>query len=302
MTDLAEKSFRVFICIYLSYSYSHIITGTKLSLFSFPDPVSRNEEFSGKIATEDLHQTTKSPDTPLNYICPLCSRAFDTMLCVSPCLHSFCFSCTRDLLETKAKCPSCKQPFRSVSHPVNVALKELPSGKGRKEKFSFSPSRKKPKEHGLLYSPKNLDKYSSLPPRSQSEDPIALSCEEYPPSKLHFQRHCKCSPRWLSKDDLTPCEFTNFQPPSECHHMRVLGKKPKSDHVSIQIEEPEGAFRSPANALESGNNDLENFRSRIAAINLSMSGFLEATFMLISSGAMLFICVFIYLELVLLRK
>ncbi|XP_026569229.1 uncharacterized protein LOC113444611 [Pseudonaja textilis] len=239
----------------------------------------------------------KSPIT--KDLCPLCSKAFDTMPHVNSCFHSFCFSYTQDLLETKAKCPSCKQPFHSVSHPVNVPLKELLSTKHRQENLSsFSPSRKNPAKYGLLHSKKNLDEYSSLPSKSQSEDHITLSCKDYSPS-LHLKSCCKVSPiRLPSKDNRPPCEVTNFQPHCECHHMRVLGKKPV--RVSRQLEEPE--FRSTANSLKFDNDDLENFGSRIAASSLSMSDFLEATFMLISSGAMAFIFLYIYLKLVLVHK
>lgn len=182
-----------------------------------------------------------------------------------------------------------------------VSLNEFPSTKHSKEKLSsFSPSRKNPAKYGLLHSKKNEDNCSSLPSKSQSEDPITLSCKEYCPS-LQLTRHCKVSPSRLpSKDNLPPCEVTNFQPHRECHQMRVLGKKPA--HVSIQIEEPEPAFRSTANSLKSGNNDLENFCSRIATSSLYMPNFLENTFMFISSGTVIFICVYIYLKLVLLHK
>ncbi|XP_026528049.1 uncharacterized protein LOC113415039 [Notechis scutatus] len=269
---------------------------------SLNECVSLKMEVPGKSPiTKDLYRTTKSPDTPLNCLCPLCSKAFDTMPHVSSCFHSSRFSRTQDLLETKAKCPSYKQPFHSVSHPGNVPLKELLSTKHPQENLSsFSPSRKNPAKYGLLHSKKNLDEYSSLPSKSQSEDHITLSCKEYSPS-LHLKRCCKVSPiRLPSKDNLPPCEVTNSQPHCECHHMRVLGKKPV--RVSRQLEEPEPEFRSTANSLKFDNDDLENFGSRIAASSLSMSDFLEATFMLISSGAMAFIFLYIYLKLVLVHK
>ncbi|XP_061465598.1 uncharacterized protein LOC133376818 [Rhineura floridana] len=271
---------------------------------SLNEEITETKSPSPKAGTKDLHQTIRAPAASQYSTCPLCLRTFGNMLYVNPCLHSFCFSCTQDLLETKAECPCCKKPFHSVFHPVNIkgCSKDLPSPRHPK---GDSPSTKKhPKEeHVSSHSKKHMEKRPSLPSKSQSGEHITLPrLREEDLSRPNLKRpHRPSSFKSPGKDSPFLSGFTKHQARHECLHLSILGKVLNSDHISTEVVD-ETAFNSPPELMTPRDNEQDNIQYRAISANLSRPNFLEATLLIISSGAMLFICTYIYLSLVLLHK
>nr|XP_013805726.1 PREDICTED: E3 ubiquitin-protein ligase Topors-like [Apteryx mantelli mantelli] len=50
--------------------------------------------------------------------CPICLDRLDNVAFLNPCLHQFCFGCVQRWSNTKAECPLCKRPIRSILHSV----------------------------------------------------------------------------------------------------------------------------------------------------------------------------------------
>ncbi|XP_077202542.1 uncharacterized protein LOC143841844 isoform X2 [Paroedura picta] len=226
-------------------------------------PMSLEKEITGpqspssKGRIQDLPHMIQPLHESLHSMCPICLETFDNMLYLSPCLHSFCFLCTQDLLETKTECPFCNQTFRSVFHPVKVKWhpKELPSlsptrhhkgsspGKNRSPKKRISPKKHEetnrspkkhisPKKHEEAFpalSPKKHPKEVCIPlhDRSHSEDPIPLACKDQsPPEHL---RHPLSNPPDRKK---TPLPIKEEVSPEIYSHERYSVKSPMEDDSS----------------------------------------------------------------------
>lgn len=301
---------------------------------SLEEEVAGSKKPSPKGRIQDLSQMTQPLHESLQSLCPLCSGSFDNMLYLSPCLHSFCFLCTQDLLETKAECPLCKQPFGSVFHPVKVKWqpKQLPPLSPRRNYKGSSPAKKhsslSPKKHKEVFQvlpakkhPKEL--YTSLHDRNHSEVPITLACKnKSPPEWLSHplsspdQKKLRLSKREISTGNYSHKLYSvrsseeyassrrvpNHQDPQKCPHWSVFGKKPNSDEASSGSMQNETAQSTTAGMPKLGDSDPDSLYYRSTSAKLSRPNFLEGTLMVFSSGILLFVCLYTYLSLILLYK
>ncbi|XP_048360347.1 uncharacterized protein LOC125437020 [Sphaerodactylus townsendi] len=297
---------------------------------AIPVPMSSDEEItelkrpSPQSRIQDFPQLTQPVHASLYSMCPICLGTFDNMLYLSPCLHSFCFLCTQDLLETKTECPFCKQPFGSVFHPVKVKgnPKELPPLSPTRHSKGLSPAKKcSQKSHICLSPKKHTQKVVPVLPfkkhpkelgiplhdRSHSEDPISFACkDESPPEKLNHllsstdQKKPSLSKREVSSGTCShePCSvkssedlgrFINQQNPQKCSHWSVIEKKPNSDETSSGLMQNEKAQNTTADLPKCGDCAPGSLHNRATSAKLSRPNILEATLMLFLSGILLFV-------------
>uniref|UniRef100_A0A8D2KZ84 RING-type domain-containing protein n=1 Tax=Varanus komodoensis TaxID=61221 RepID=A0A8D2KZ84_VARKO len=161
-----------------------------------------------------------------------------------PCLHSFCFSCSQSLLETKAECPCCNQPFSSIFHPVKLkgCPKEFLFPKLSKEEHSSSsPTKKHPKEEYIPSSAKKHTEKRKLA-KSHSEDDITVSSKDYSLSRPNSKKPYKTFSQKGPKDRPLCSGFAKRQAFHECNHLSVLGKRPNSGQVSLESVQDTNTF------------------------------------------------------------
>ncbi|XP_028567770.2 uncharacterized protein LOC114587547 [Podarcis muralis] len=259
--------------------------------------MSLNEEIteakspSPKAGTKDLHQTIRAPDASQYSTCPLCFRTFGNMLYVNPCLHSFCFSCTQDLLETKAECPCCKKPFHSVFHSRKFKGRPEDLSSPRHAKGDSSPTKKhRRREHASSRSKRHPEKCPSVP--CCSGDRLTRPALPSP----NLETPLLPPP---SKDPAIDNPFlSEFTKPQESCHSPFLRKAQTPDQLFEKALQNETALNSAPEWMASG----DGLHYRTVSANLSKPSFLEAAFLLLASGAMLFICIYIYFRFVLMHK
>ncbi|XP_033029674.1 uncharacterized protein LOC117061097 [Lacerta agilis] len=263
---------------------------------SLNEKITEAKSPSPKAGPEDLHRTIRAPDASQYSTCPLCLRTFGNMLYVNPCLHSFCFSCTKDLLETKAECPCCKKPFHSVFHSVKVKGRPEDLSTPRHAKGDSSPTEKHPRrEHASSRSKNHPEKCPSVPCCSGDRLTHPTLSEKSPP------RPNLKSPHWssLSEDPAKDNPvLSGFAEPQEPRHSPFLRKEQNPDQLLKEALQNETALNSAPEWMASG----DGLHYRAVSADLSKPTFLEAASLLLASGAMLFICIYIYLSLVLIHK
>eukprot|EP00741_Cyanophora_paradoxa_P013919 tig00020723_g13436.t1 len=81
---------------------------------------------TGPIPHIDLTEENESaePEEPKKEMlggtaeCPICLEQTQNTALADQCFHAFCFACILQWAEVTARCPLCKQPFRSVIHSI----------------------------------------------------------------------------------------------------------------------------------------------------------------------------------------
>lgn len=285
----------------------------------------------------DLHRPANSPHEPLNSTCPACLGTFHNMLFLNPCLHSLCFSCTQELLETEAHCPCCKQRFSSVFHPVQAKrhppnpLPPFPSTTLSTE--DPPPCTKQHPRKGCIsfLSRKHKEKHASSPPskharerqtlsssKSHSEDCHSLPCKDYnPPTPNPKRLHClsrvsepvgtACSQNSSSltspSEDNPPVDkVTKQQACNECRYCSCFRKKSNLDKASPGSNQDKSATDFTRVSPDSGDDAPGNLSNTKTSANLCGPTIIEGIIMLFSSSVLLFICLYTYLSLILSHK
>ncbi|KAH0628369.1 hypothetical protein JD844_009442, partial [Phrynosoma platyrhinos] len=120
-------------------------------------------------------------------------------------------------------------------------------------------------------------------------------------TKSNFKRPCKPS-SFIS----TSKPNTHLSGPSkpeahqECHHLHVSEKKPNSDQFSSKSTQDTAAFESLPDLSKFVDDETDMLRYRALSANLSKPNLLEAILFLLLSGAVVFVCIYIYLQVVVL--
>ncbi|XP_042310167.1 uncharacterized protein LOC121923639 [Sceloporus undulatus] len=135
--------------------------------------------------------------------------------------------------------------------------------------------------------------------KSMSQESVFTSDPEL--TKSNFKRPCK--PSFFMSTSKTNAPLSGSSEPEtlqECHHLHVLGKKSNSDQFSPNSMQDDIAFESIPDLSKFVDDEIDMLRYRALSANLSKPNLLEAILFLLLSGAVVFVCVYIYLQVVVL--